>query len=86
MPKVKSNKSPVTSSSKSVEDGYVYVEKSVTKSENYKSVRVTVGLTVPINPTEEQLESAKETVSVVCEVLDEKLNSEIEEMLHYLEE
>lgn len=84
MPAPKSKKAPVkkakgTSTPAKVEsrpEHYVYMEKSMTKNlGDYNSTRISVGLTVQVDPTPEELKALKKTVSIVNDVLD----AEIEE-------
>lgn len=59
---------------------YVYMEKSVTKNlENYNSAKVSVGITVQVNPTKEELKEIEATISVINDVLDTEMLRQIQE-------
>jgi hypothetical protein len=61
--------------------GMVYLEKGVTKSMGeYQFAKVTVGLSIPINYSEEELAEAKKTIRV----LDKIVTKEIEKQLDAL--
>lgn len=62
--------------------GSVTIEKSVTKNMgNYNSAKVTVGMTLPIEPTPEEVEQAKSTIKIVNEILDNELEFQVEAMM-----
>ena len=59
----------------------VYYEKSVTKNlGNYESAKVTVGVTLPICPTTEELSLIKETLEVADGVVTEELEIQLKEL------
>ena len=56
--------------------GTVTVSKGFTKNlGEYNSTRYEVSITVPINPTKEELAEAKSTVRIVTELCDEELEN-----------
>jgi len=62
--------------------GTVYVEKGVTKNMgDFNSARVTVGVTLNINPTKAEIAEAKATITVVTEMLDTELERQVSELL-----
>lgn len=73
-------KSKTTSTTKElVEGGFIYIEKGITKNmKDFNSARVTVGLTLPIGFSDEQLKQAKEEAQVVIEVVDKILQNEVD--------
>lgn len=59
-------------------NGYVYVEKSITKNMgDYNSVRVAIGITVPVGATDEQLRMAKVTVRKTNEIVEKIIEQEV---------
>ena len=55
-------------------DASVYYEKSLTKNlGDYNSAKITVGITLPINPTEEVLASVKSTIEIADNIVTEEL-------------
>lgn len=62
--------------------GTVYVEKSVTKNMgNYNSAKISVGVTLNINPTDEDLAEAKKTINVCSELLDKEIEKQVSELM-----
>ena len=60
----------------------VYMEKSVTKNMgDYNSAKVTVGATLPINPTFDEIEQVKKTLVKASEILDEEIAVQVKEMM-----
>lgn len=56
--------------------GTVSVSKGFTKNMgDFNSTRYEVTITVPINPTKEELAEAKSTVKIVTELVDEELEN-----------
>ena len=75
----KKRKKPVA---EKVTEGHVYVEKTITKNiGDHNFAKVTVGVQVPIDPTEEDLAAAANTIAVAVEVVDEALEIELERLL-----
>lgn len=67
--------------------GYVYVEKSVTKNMgDYNSIKVTVGTSLPVNPTDQEILDAKNTAKRVVEVVDRVLVKEVDAVFAEMEE
>ena len=63
------------------EAGQLYYEKGVTKNMgDYNSARVTVGVTLPFNPTETQVEAAKLTMRVACQLVDDEIEKQVEQL------
>ena len=66
----------------SIANGTVYVEKGVTKNMgDFNSARVTIGVTLPINPTESEIKDAVKTISIANKLIDEEMESQIDAML-----
>ena len=60
----------------------IYYEKSVTKNlGNYESAKITVGVTLPINPTEEEISHIKKTIEVGDTIVTEELEVQLKELL-----
>lgn len=59
----------------------VYYEKSVTKNlGNYESAKVTVGVTLPVNPTKNELTSIKETIKLGDDIVSDELALQVTEL------
>ena len=59
----------------------VYYEKSVTKNlGNYESAKVTVGVTLPINPTKEERKEIVNTIEIADEIVTEELEIQLKEI------
>lgn len=60
----------------------VTYEKSITKNlGNYESAKITVGVTLPINPTKAELQAVKDTFEVADELVTAELEVQIEELV-----
>lgn len=60
----------------------VYYEKSVTKNlGNYESAKVTVGVTLPIQPTDEEVALIKETLEIGDEIVTKELEIQLKELM-----
>ena len=60
----------------------VYYEKSVTKNlGNYESAKVTVGVTLPIEPTEEEVVVIKKTLEKGDEIVTTELEVQLKELV-----
>ena len=60
----------------------IYYEKSVTKNlGNYESAKVTVGVTLPICPTKEEIAEIQETIEVGDEIVTKELEVQLKELL-----
>lgn len=60
----------------------VYVEKGVTKNMgDYNSARVTIGMMLPIDYTPEELAKAKKAISIANEIIENRLEKEVEVLL-----
>lgn len=60
----------------------VYYEKSVTKNlGNYESAKVTVGVTLPIQPTDEEVALIRETLEVGDEIVTKELEIQLKELI-----
>ena len=83
MPKPKSKESKAKTAPKKGEAAEharntVYVEKSVTKNMgDYNSARVSIGMTVPVDPTDDELNKLHEAATIGIEIVDELLTKEI---------
>ena len=59
----------------------VYYEKSVTKNlGNYESAKVTVGVTLPIEPTSEEVALVKKTLEIGDEIVTQELEIQIKDL------
>jgi hypothetical protein len=64
-----------------VSNGLVYVEKGITKNMgDFNSTRVTVGITLPFNPTDEQIKSADVTLMIAHKIVDGEMEKQIAEI------
>lgn len=82
MPKI--SKSTSEDVIKSLREGNcnVYYEKSVTKNlGNYESAKVTVGVTLPICPTKEEIAEIKETFEIGDEIVTKELEIQLKELI-----
>ena len=60
----------------------IYYEKSVTKNlGNYESAKVTVGVTLPIQPTEEEIALIRKTLEIGDEIVTHELELQLKELL-----
>lgn len=60
----------------------VYYEKSVTKNlGNYESAKVTVGVTLPIQPTDEEVALIKKTLEIGDEIVTKELEIQLKELI-----
>ena len=59
----------------------VYYEKSITKNlGNYESAKITVGVTLPVNPTEDEVGLVKSTLEVADKIVTEELVVQLREL------
>ena len=62
--------------------GTVYVEKGVTKNMgDYNSARVTVGITLPVNPSDEDIKEAQATITIANDLLDAELEKQVDALM-----
>lgn len=60
----------------------VYYEKSVTKNlGNYESAKVTVGVTLPVCPTDDEVALIKETLEIGDELVTKELEIQLKELI-----
>lgn len=60
----------------------IYYEKSVTKNlGNFESAKVTVGVTLPIQPTSEEVALIKETLEIGDKIVTEELEIQLKELI-----
>lgn len=60
----------------------IYYEKSVTKNlGNYESAKVTVGVTLPIQPTDEEIALIKKTLEIGDEIVTKELEIQLKELI-----
>ena len=60
----------------------VYYEKSLTKNlGNYESAKITVGVTLPISPTDDEVALIKKTLEVGDEIVTEELEVQLKELM-----
>jgi len=63
------------------EGANVYYEKSVTKNlGNYESAKVTVGVTLPISPTEDEIALINETIEIADQIVTRELEIQVREL------
>lgn len=78
--KVTSDSSPVLSLREGGNN--IYYEKSVTKNlGNYESAKITVGVTLPIEPTKEEVALIKKTLQIGDEIVTEELEVQLKELI-----
>ena len=59
----------------------VYYETSLTKNMgNYESAKVTVGVTLPISPTKEEIVQIKSTIEMADSIVTEELEVQLKEL------
>lgn len=59
----------------------VYYEKSVTKNlGNYESAKVTVGVTLPIKPTRDEIAVIEATIETADEIITKELEVQLKEL------
>ena len=60
----------------------IYYEKSVTKNlGNYESAKVTVGVTLPINPSDEEIAEIKKTLEIGDNIVTDELEVQLKELI-----
>lgn len=60
----------------------IYYEKSVTKNlGNYESAKVTVGVTLPIQPTDDEVTLIKKTLEIGDEIVTKELEIQLKELI-----
>ena len=60
----------------------IYYEKSVTKNlGNYESAKVTVGVTLPIEPSKDEIALIKKTIEIGDEIVTEELEVQLKELV-----
>lgn len=60
----------------------VYYEKSITKNlGNYESAKITVGVTLPLEPTAEELKSVSRTFVQADEVVTKELELQLKDLM-----
>lgn len=87
MPKVKtggsSTKTDLSEVVRTLREGNnsVYYEKSITKNlGNYESAKITVGVTLPVQPTEDEVGLVKSTLEVADKIVTEELVVQLREL------
>lgn len=79
--KVTSKKSDSVVASMREGNNNVYYEKSVTKNlGNYESAKVTVGVTLPICPTKDEIAVINETLEIGDEIVTKELEVQLKEL------
>lgn len=82
--KVERGFAPVPSTVRELREGRnnIYYEKSVTKNlGNYESAKVTVGVTLPISPTSDEVALIKKTLEIGDEIVTEELEVQLKELV-----
>ena len=82
MPKKTETKS--TDSVKELRSGNctIYYEKSLTKNlGNYESAKITVGVTLPVSPTADEIAVIKDTLEVGDEIVTKELEIQLKELV-----
>ena len=65
-----------------VPSGTVYVEKGVTKNMgDYNSAKITVGVTLPINPSKSDIIEARKSISIASDLLDEEIEKQVSALM-----
>ena len=65
-----------------VKEGFIYFEKSITKNMgDYNSAKVTIGTTLPINFTKEDVALAQKAIRKADKLVTDELSEQLEEML-----
>lgn len=60
----------------------IYYEKSVTKNMgNYESAKVTVGVTLPVQPTPQEVALIEETIQIGDEIVTKELEVQLKELI-----
>ena len=60
----------------------LYYDKSVTKNlGNYESAKVTVGVTLPIQPTDEEVALIRKTLEIGDEIVTKELEIQLKELI-----
>ena len=60
----------------------IYYEKSVTKNlGNYERAKVTVGVTLPINPSDEEIAEIKKTLEIGDNIVTDELEVQLKELI-----
>ncbi len=78
MPTRSSSKKPVPEIRS---DASVYYEKSITKNlGDYNSAKITVGITLPVNPSEDVLASVKSTIEIADNIVTEELKVQVADL------
>lgn len=79
--KVASKKSESVVTSLREGNNNVYYEKSITKNlGNYESAKVTVGVTLPICPTKDEIAVITETLEIGDEIVTKELEIQLKEL------
>ena len=79
--KVTSKKSESVVTSLREGNNNIYYEKSITKNlGNYESAKVTVGVTLPICPTKDEIAVITETLEIGDEIVTKELEIQLKEL------
>lgn len=77
MPKVTRKTIPSTEE-ESKPIGSVYVERGFTKNMgDFNSAKMSVGITLPLNPTKEDIASAVKTIKIAEDIIEAELDAEL---------
>lgn len=79
--KVTSKKSDSVVASLREGNNNIYYEKSVTKNlGNYESAKITVGVTLPVCPTKDEIAVINETLEIGDEIVTKELEVQLKEL------
>ena len=85
MPKIESKGSPVSEDTVKLlrtQNCTVYYEKSVTKNMgDFNSAKITVGVTLPIDPSKEEVVAIRSTLRVGDDIVTREIEKQVDELL-----
>lgn len=65
-----------------ISNASVYYEKSLTKNlGNYESAKITVGITLPLEPSKATLASVSRTLEIADEIVTEELEVQLKDLI-----
>ena len=79
MPKLPDKTKPMITRT---EVGSIYYEKSLTKNlGNYESAKVTIGVTLPLNPSDSILEEVQKTFELADDLITKELEIQVKDVI-----